>query len=201
MEKNTARRERMDKMPVPKAHRSQRTYHVTNTVMARTFAVFLIIFGVVCIGFTEQIHSVFRYMLGSTMVAIGLCDIYRGIKKGEYRNNDTKLTSNGIIMMILGLIIMIYEGNVDSIIGSIWGMLGLVKGSEELNIAICHYFSKKDFMGEAIHAVIEICLAIMLLIEPLTSVRHHLVILGAELIWYGLQIIVECKNNSRYKNE
>lgn len=104
-------------------------------------------------------------------------------------------------MMILGLIIMIYEGNVDSIIGSIWGMLGLVKGSEELNIAICHYFSKKDFMGEAIHAVIEICLAIMLLIEPLTSVRHHLVILGAELIWYGLQIIVECKNNSRYKNE
>lgn len=198
MEKNKERKERIEELPVPKAHGGRKRHPVTNSALARVFAVLLIIFGVLCIIFTEQIHLIFRYMLGSNMVAIGLCDLYRGIKMEEYRNNDTKLTSNGIIMVILGLIIIIYSGNTDTIIASIWGMIGLVKGSEELNLAICHYFSKKDFVGKAVHAVIELFLAIMLLIEPLTSVKHHLVILGAGLMWYGLQIMGECGERSSY---
>ena len=93
----------------------------------KMFAILLMVFGGLCILFTEQIHSVFRYMLGGNMIAIGLCDLCRGIKMEEFRNHETKLTANGIVMMILGLVIIFHQGNADSIIGSIWGVIGLLK--------------------------------------------------------------------------
>lgn len=176
-------------LPLPRAHGRRKRHIVTNTNLERLFAILLIVFGVLCIGFTDKVHSIFRYMLGGNMVAIGVCDLYRGIKLGEYRENETKLTSNGIIMILLGSIIVTYRGSADSIIGCIWGMIGLIKGSEELNIAIYYCVSKQKYVKSLFHAIIELLLAIMLLAEPQVSVKHHVVILGAELIWYGIQII------------
>ena len=186
-------KERMEKVPVPKAH-GHKKHQITNRVLASALAVALMIFGMMCIFFTDKIHAVFRYILGINMAALGVCDLYRGITLEEFKKNDTKLTANGIVMLILGFVILFHNGNADSIIGSIWGMLGIFKGTEELNQAIYHYFSKEAFMGKAIHAVVELLLAIVLLVDPVIAVKHHVAILGVELVWYGLQIISDMRS-------
>jgi len=189
---NKTLQEHFEKSPAHKAQKL-RHHHFTSLTAARILASLLGILGVLCILFTEHIHSVFPYILGTIMAVIGLFDLYRGIMTAEFRNSETKLTSNGIVMLLLGIVILFHRRETDIIVGSVWGAIGLFKGSEELNMAIYHRFSKEPFIGEAIHSIGELLLAIMLLLDPLTGVKHHLFILGFELIWHSLKLFRECK--------
>lgn len=185
-------REHIEKRPVPQAHHHRR-HKITSLTAARILTVLLGAQGAACILFTQEIHAAFPYMLGTLMAVTGLCDIYRGIATREYNNRETKLIANGIVMLLLGLVILLHDGNRDSIIGGVWGAIGLFKGSEELNLAIYHRAHKERFGKEAVHAAVEIVLAMILLLDPLTAVRHHVFILGLELIWHSVKLSYQSK--------
>lgn len=189
---NKKLQEHMEKAYVPKAQKLHH-HHFSSLTASRVLASLLGIQGLLYILFTNWIYSVFPYILGGTMSVIGLFDIYRGIATAEFKRSETKLTSNGIVMLSLGIVILIHSKNTNVIIGSVWGAIGLFKGSEELNMAICHRFSNKPFVGKAIHAIVELILAIVLLVDPLTAIRHHLFILGLELIWHSIKLFKESK--------
>ena len=174
--------------PVSKAHHSPHHGPITSLAAIRVLSALLTVLGVACIFFTHQIHAIFPYLLGSLMVITGLLDIYRGIVAKEYLDRDTKQIAGGIVMLLLGLVILLHQGNTDSIIGGVWGAIGLFKGSEELNMAIYHRAHKEPFIKAAIHAAVELVLAMILLLDPLTAVAHHVFILGFELIWHSLEI-------------
>lgn len=181
--------------PVPKAHGHMR--HIfTNVQAAIFFAVVQTILGIACILFTEQIHHVFPIVLGIFMVTLGICDILRSIVTKEYRQKETKLISHGIVVWILGFVILFHHQNADQIIGAIWGVIGLYKGSEALNTAIFHRCAKLPFIRSFLHGLIDILLGITLLVDPMTAVEHHVFILGIELIVLGVQSVVETKNLS-----
>lgn len=127
------------------------------------------------------------------MLLLGICNIYRDVLIKEYKKPETKLTSNGIIMIVLGLVILYHHNNADSVIGSIRGLIGLAKGSEELNLAIYYMANKKAFLKELIQAILELLLSLLLLVDPMSAMKHHLFILGFELIILGLHIISETK--------
>lgn len=185
----------LEKVPVPAA-RGHRHFHFSSLKAARIFALMLILEGIACMLFTSQVHKLFPFLLGILMQAMGACQIYRGIVTGEYRRSDTKLTSTGIVMAILGSVILFHHHDADSIIGAIWGMIGLAKGSETLNLAIHDCFSRKPFTGKLIHGAIELILGILLLIDPDEAVRHHVFILGIELCAIGIQAVLETKRRS-----
>lgn len=153
----------------------------------------LILEGIACMLFTSLVHRLFPIFLGILMQAIGICQICRGIVTGEYRRSDTKLTSTGIIMVILGGVILYHHHDADSIIGAIWGMIGLAKGSETLNLAIHDCCARKSFARKMVHGAIELILGILLLIDPDEAVRHHVFILGIELCAIGIQAVLETK--------
>lgn len=184
--------EHWEAAPVPNAQK-RRHDHITNILAARILAVLLGAQGVLCVLFRDYVHSVFPYILGVIMVIIGLSDLYRGIKTQEYKRVETKLTSNGIVMLLLGVIILVPRENADDIIGSVWGAIGLFKGSEELNVAIYQKFAGEPFVWKAVHAVVELLLAVVLLLDPLVSVKHHILILGLELIWHSIKLFRESK--------
>ena len=185
----------IEKAPVPAA-RGHRHFHFTSLKAARFFACALVLAGIVCMLFTSQVHRLFPIVLGILMQGIGICQIYRGIVTGEYRRADTKLTSTGIIMAILGGVILYHHHDADSIIGAIWGMIGLYKGSETLNLVIHDCCSRKPFARKLIHGAIELILGILLLIDPDEAVRHHVFILGIELCAIGIQAVLETKRRS-----
>ena len=181
--------------PVPKAHGHMR-HSFTNVQAAIFFAVVQTMLGIACILFTEQIHHVFPIILGIFMVTLGSCDIIRSVVTKEYRRKETKLISHGIVVLILGFVILFHHQNADQIIGAIWGVIGLYKGSESLNTAIYQRCAKLPFTRSILHGLIDILLGITLLIDPMKAVTHHLFILGIELIFLGIQSIVETKKQS-----
>ena len=182
----------LKRAPVPSAH-GHPHHRFTSIRTAQLFAVLLIVLGISCMFFTEHIHAVFPLILGIIMVSHGLCKIYCGILTQEHKRPETKLTSNGIVLVILGCVILYHHKNADSIIGAIWGVIGLSNGLETINIAICHNFEKKPFIGKIIHGGIELLLGILLLLDPLEAVEHHLFILGIELCAVGIRAVRETK--------
>ena len=171
--------ELLQKAPVPKARNHSR-HRFTSIRAARIFAAAQAVLGAACMLFTQQIHALLPYILGSVMALSGICDIYRGIVTGEFRRSDTKLTSHGISILLLGWVILYSREHADSIIGAIWGVIGL---------------TKEPFAGELIHGSIELVLGILLLADPLTAVGHHLFLLGIELIAVGIQAVKEAKKS------
>ena len=84
----------------------------------------------------EQIYEIFPYIASSFLLFAGSFDIFRGIKTREYASEETKVLANGIVYIILGFAILYHRKNSDHIIGALWGILGVLKGSEELNSAL-----------------------------------------------------------------
>ena len=106
------------------------------------------------------------------------------------------MISHGIVVWILGYVILFHHQNAEQIIGAIWSVIGLYKGSESLNTAIFRRSAKLPFIRSILHGLIDILLGITLLVDPMTAVEHHLFILGIELIFLGIQSIVETKKQS-----
>ena len=185
----------MEQAPVPKSQKHPH-FSFTSSRAATVFALVHALLGAACILFTEQIHDIFPFLLGFLMLGIGICDIYRGVVTKEYQTIETKLISWGIVNTILGVVILCHHQNSDQIIGAIWGMVGVVKGSEKLNHTIHLYASHQPFFKELFHSILELALGILLLLDPIASFEHHLVILGIELIIRSIQTVSETRRSA-----
>ena len=129
-----------------------------NTTASRTYAVVLILSGIACILMTEKVYHALPLILGIGMMAVGATHTACGLWSKEYQSRETKLTANGIVYIALGLVILVHHADADSVIGGIWGVLGLMKGSEALNGALYRASKKESFVALGLQAVIEAAL-------------------------------------------
>ena len=109
------------------------------------------------------------------MMAIGTTHTVCGLWSKEYQSRETKLTANGIVYVALGLVILVHHTDADSVISGIWGVLGLMKGSEALNGALYRASQKEAFVALGLQAVIEVALGFLLLLDP-SAVKHHVLL-------------------------
>ncbi len=175
----------MENGPLPKAHSSERHSFPITSEISCGLALLMVVLGIICVFFTDLFYEKLPFFLGEIMIALGTIDTIRGIRIKEYKKRETKLTSNGIVYFLLGIVILYFKSNSYMIIGAIWGTLGLLKGSEVLNKAICAIAEKEHFLKELVEAVVELVLGILLLLEPDGNLHHHIMILGLELIITG----------------
>lgn len=161
-----------------------------NTTVSRIYALVLMLSGIACILMTEKAYHALPFILGIGMAAIGTTHTIIGFWTGEYQSKETKLTANGIVYVALGLVILAHHADADSVISSIWGVLGLMKGSEALNGALYHISGKEPFVAAGVQAIIELALGFLLLIDP-SAVQHHVLLLGLELVAVGWQTLRE----------
>ena len=178
--------------PTARAYHKER-HHFTNVTIGWVFASLLILAGAACLLLTQHVYNALPYILGGAMLLIGANHTVCGLWTKEYESSETKLTANGIVYFALGLVILFHHANADAVIGSIWGILGLMKGSEALNAALFSLSRKHPFLAKSAQAVIELLLGFLLLIDPASAVRHHVFLLGLELVLVGWQILRELK--------
>lgn len=177
---------------VPKAH--PRNKHKPSSAKAGFIAaVIFIIAGVLFLLLTDKIHIVFPYIAGIFLLLIGSFDAVRGIKLQEYKDPGTKLLANGIVYMILGLVILYHRKDSVHMIGSLWGILGVIKSSEALNISLHQMSTKQPFYKELIRAVVELILSVLLLLDAHSALHHHIFLLGIELLVVGWRILQDAK--------
>lgn len=185
----------ISRAPTSRAFNVAHTF-AANTTVGRAYALVLILSGAACILMTQKVYHALPFILGIGMVVIGTTHTICGLWAKEYESRETKLTANGIVYVALGLVILVHHADADSVISSIWGVLGLMKGSEALNGAFFHASRKESFMALGIQAVIELALGFLLLIDP-SAVQHHVLLLGLELVAVGWQTLRESKQQEQ----
>lgn len=134
---------------------------------------------------TEEIYALFPYTASGFLLIVGSFDVFRAIKTKEYKIAETKLLANGIVYLLLGAVILYHRHESEYIIGALWGVPGIIKGSEALNIALHQVYMKTHFGKEMLRAVIEILLGVLLLVDAKAALKYHVFILGIELLMVG----------------
>lgn len=165
----------------------------------RFFCSLLILAGGMCLIITDHVYAALPYLVGCVMIVLGGNDIIRGFCRREFLTKETRQIANGTVNLLLGAVILINRADADNVIGSIWGFLGLVKGADMLNTAIYQCARHKPFVLKSVHSVVEIVLGILLLAYPYHAVRHHVFILGLELVLLGANRLRESRDPA--KNE
>lgn len=177
---------------VPKAHPKKE--HKPSSVKAGIIAaVCFSVIGLLLLLVTNRMYAVFPYMAGIFLLLMGSFDVIRGIKTQEYQDAETKLIANGIVYTILGIVILHVRNDSEYMIGALWGVLGVIKSSEALNISLHQMYLKKPFLKELLRAVIELLLGILLLLDARSSLQHHIFLLGVELLLVGWSILQDTK--------
>lgn len=184
-------------LPHPQSRRKEFNPRPIGKRSGYVISIFLIIMGAFCIAFTDLAYAILPYALGILMTITGAFAILESIRSREYQTNDTKLTSMGIIILALGIAILRHVDEADTLIGAIWGMFGIFKGSEELNDAIFFISQKKPFAKELIHSALELIVALILLLDPVEKIWTHVIILGIELCLLGIQFINELHKHEK----
>ncbi|MDY3282439.1 DUF308 domain-containing protein [Dysosmobacter sp.] len=179
--------------PAVRAYGPHHHHRTANTAAGRIFAAAQMVLGVCCVLLAQQVYRALPFLLGGGMVLAGVNRMVCGFWTREYRWKETKLTANGIVYLLLGLVILFHHAGADTLIGSIWGVLGLMKGSEALNGALYRLSHKEPCAALGIQAAVELALGFLLLIDPWSAVRHHVPLLGLELAVMGWQSLRESK--------
>lgn len=167
----------------------------------RFFSSLLILAGIPCLVFTEHVYTALPYMIGVVMIVLGGNDVIRGFWKAEFLTKETRQIANGVINLLLGAVILLNRADADNVIGSIWGFLGLVKGCDMLNTAIYLCARHQHFAIKALHSVVEVVLGILLLTYPYHAVRHHVFILGLELVLLGIHKLRDSRDSAKKEAE
>ena len=150
-------------------------------------ALILIFLGCICIVFTEHVSDIFPYLFGSFVLIAGIVAIIYGFRIQEYEDIESNITSKGMIAFVLGIVILIHHSEAIILIGAVWGIKGLAESVKNLNVIIYRLHKKR--MGIAlIELIIEFPLAVLLLLDPIGNLPHHILILGLEQVGTGIQL-------------
>lgn len=149
--------------------------------------------GILCLFFTDFIYKLLPYIMGGFMAGTGALAIAGSVLSKEYLKLETKLSSSGIVVFVIGIAIIVRGAQADGLIGVAWGILGLIQGSESLNIAIYNLAHKKKWPADMLQAAVQITLALLLLVDPASKLYPHMPILGLELLTMGLHIFRKIK--------
>ena len=133
------------------------------------------------------------WLMGGFLAGAGVLAVIDSVLAGEYRRLDTKLSSSGVLMLMVGLAIIVRGSGADGLIGVAWGIFGLIQGSESLNVAIYNLAGRKKWGMDMLQAAVQIGLALLLLVDPVTKLYPHMRILGLELLAMGFHIFREIR--------
>lgn len=146
------------------------------------------VLGIQCLFLVDFTYKLLPYIMGCFMIGTGVLAIIGSVLSKEYMKLETKLSSSGILVLVIGIAIIVRGGQADGLIGVAWGILGLIQGSESLNVAIYNLAHRKKWPGDMLQAAVQITLALLLLVDPASKLYPHMRILGLELLAMGFHI-------------
>lgn len=188
-------------IPIPRSHTANVQKRELSSVKSGIFAATIfIVAGLLFLLMTEEIYNLFPYTVGAFFLVVGGFDVFRGIRTKEYKITETKLLANGIVYLLLGAVILYHRHESEYIIGALWGVLGIIKGSEALNTALHQMYMRVRFWKELLRAAIEMLLGVLLLIDAKATLKHHVFILGIEMLLVGWRILQDAKLLKKHEN-
>lgn len=143
------------------------------------------IVGGLCILFPEKIVSLLPSILGSIMLLTGIAGGFFFLKEKENPHHQEKASNT--ILFVMGLAFLLSQEKSLYLMGITWGLMGLEKVSHHLTHLLEARSKNQPFLKILLFAVLELCLALALLLEPFEKITFHIVLLGIEIISVSLQ--------------
>ena len=163
----------------------------------------LIIFnGLICIIYGEKLLLLLPIICGGILLLKGLIQFIEGIRDKDYNSLEKTNLEKSFILIAIGLGILIKKSDALFIVGMFWGVYGLIKASNYLNIALYNFCNKDKWITILIKSIVEFGLSIILIFDPFGKLGHHILILGIELVLDGtIELISKYDNKKRIKRK
>ena len=147
----------------------------------------MIVMGVICVALNVHIYSVFPLLFGIFMLARGLHGCWVGWKNGDAASREQKQLPISIMIVAVAVGIMILQDRALLIAGMFWGLTGLYRSAGFLNELLYRISHKEKYIFAVfIEFAVEAPLSMFLIFDTVNSIEHHIVILGTQLIVYGV---------------
>lgn len=145
------------------------------------------ILGVACLLFSEQVAEHLPHILGAVMLFVGAADIVTDLLDRD--STPGKITvGTDVVMIVLGVVTLLNTRESLNVIAIMWGLLGLEKAAREIDESLAAHASGAGWAAPLLTGAFELVLGAMLLISPLASVGHHVLLLGLELVVFPFHV-------------
>lgn len=142
--------------------------------------------GFICIVYGEKLLPLVPIICGGSLIIKGVIKAIEGIKAKDYLSLERMDLENSFILIAVGIGILIRGNNALFIVGVFWGLHGLMKAAQYLNVASYNIFNKKKWILKLVRSIVEFILSIILIFDPFGSIGHHIIFLGIELTFTGI---------------
>ena len=154
----------------------------------------VVVNGMICIAYGEKLLFLLPIICGVILLIKGLIQCIEGIKDKDYKNLEKTNLEKSFILIAIGIGILIKRSDALCVVGMFWGLHGLIKSANHLNIALYNFFNKDKWIGILIKAIVEFSLSLLLVFDPFGKLGHHIIILGLELIFGGIIEFINVKD-------
>lgn len=161
----------------------------------------IILNGLICIVYGDKLLPLLPIICGGILLIKGIIQCIEGIKDKDYASLEKTNMEKSFILIAIGLGVLIKRNDALFIVGMFWGLSGLVKSANYLNIALYNFLNKDKWILILIKTIVEFTLSFVLIFDPFGNLGHHIIILGLELILDGAtEIISQHKKKSVLAN-
>lgn len=145
------------------------------------------VIGIACILVPEGIMNFLPYLLGGLMLIVGAADLITDLTDP---NKEAGHISQGsdIVMIVVGGMLLVKGAAMLTLVGVVWGFIGLNKAAGEIDEAFHAIRAREPFLLLALSSIIEVVLGTLLIASPLENIEHHVLLLGIELILHPFTI-------------
>lgn len=155
----------------------------------------VILNGIICVAYGEKLLFLLPIICGAILLIKGFIQCFEGIKDKDYVDLEKTNLEKSFILIAIGIGVLIKRNEALFVVGMFWGLHGLIKAANYLNVALYNFFNKDKWIGIFFKAIVEFSLSLLLVFDPFAKVGHHIIILGLELIFDGTVELI-----SKYKN-
>lgn len=143
--------------------------------------------GIACILAPEGIMNFLPYLLGGLMLVVGAADLTTDLTDP---NKEAGSISQGsdVVMIVVGGMLLVKGAALLTLVGVVWGFIGLSKAAGEIDETFHAIRAKAPFALLALSSAIEVVLGTLLIASPLENIEHHVLLLGIELILHPFTI-------------
>ena len=125
-------------------------------------------------------------IIGALMTLVGGAGV--AFRLAGRFEEKTRGAGTSFVMATLGVVCIFYGDVSTNIIGVSWGLLGLYKVAGEYDEVVAKARRRKLDAVQLLLATAELGLSLLLIVNPLGSMEHHVVVLGIELILYPFKL-------------
>lgn len=152
------------------------------------FSSLLAVAGLLFIIFHQHITTFFVILLGLGIIIISIYKIFMAKRRDEL---DRITLGIWLIGVLLGLIFIILNDALISILIIAIGLYLLVSGGFHLYVAIKAIYDPKDKKVKSVSSVIEIIIGLIFLLFPINTESLIIIMIGILMIYEGIETIFE----------